>query len=172
MNNIQIIDIESATEIPANFFDIYNLWNGLPKSPELPLSSGFSLEFIPAKILPWSVLVDVETDPMDFRFRFWGTERTNLIGAEMTGKKLSNIADETMRQGNHDEYVDVVQRRNAVICHTPIITRTGLESSRLSIRLPLSSDGTTVSRIFSAVDPDTINEDHYAFYGTVPKRGI
>jgi hypothetical protein len=73
-----------------------------------------------------------------------------------------------MRQGNREEYVDVFQRRKAV----PIITRTGLESSRLSIRLPFSTDGTTVSRIFSAVDPDTINEDHYAFYGTVPKRGI
>jgi len=109
---------------------------------------------------------------MDFLFRFWGTERTNLIGAEMTGKRLSNIADETMREGNRDEYENVVRQRAAVLCHTPIVTRTGLNASRLSIRLPFSKDGTTVSRIFSAVDPDSINEDHYAFYGTSPKRGI
>jgi len=172
MTPAQIFEIDADTKMPDVFRAVYDIWHTLPKMPELPLASGFSLEFVPSKLLPWSVLVDVESDPLDFRFRFWGTERTNLIGAEMTGKRLSNIADETMREGNRDEYEDVVRRRAAVLCHTPIVTRSGLDSSRLSIRLPFSNDGNTVSRIFSAVDPDSINDEHYAFYGTLPKRGI
>lgn len=102
MTGIIIKDIDDDTELPENFRAVYDIWRALPKSPDLPLESGLSLEFIPPKLLPWSVVVDVETDPLDFRFRFWGTERTNLIGAEMSGKLLSNIADETMRQGNRD----------------------------------------------------------------------
>ncbi len=172
MTGIIIKDIDDDTELPENFRAVYDIWRALPKSPDLPLESGLSLEFIPPKLLPWSVVVDVETDPLDFRFRFWGTERTNLIGAEMSGKLLSNIADEIMRQGNRDEYEAVYRNGRAVLCQTPIVTRTGLNSCRLSIRLPLSNDGTTVSRIFSAVDPELINDDHYAFYGTVPKRGL
>lgn len=167
-----VIDIDDSTELPVNFQRVYELWASLPHTPDLPLASGFSLEFVPPKLLPWSVLVDVETEPLDFRFRFWGTERTNLIGAEMTGKLLTEIADITMREGNYSEYEAVCERGRAVLCHTPIMMRSGIESSRLSIRLPFSSDGTSVSRIFSAVDPDSIGEDHYAYYGTVPKRGI
>jgi len=169
MTQSEIIEIDANTDMPDNFRGVYEVWNALPKTPDLPLESGFSLEFVSPRLLPWSVLVDVENDPLDFRFRFWGTERTSLIGAEMTGKRLSDIAAETMRQGNRDEYEDVVRRRAAVLCHTPIVTRTGLNASRMSIRLPFSNDGKTVSRIFSAVDPDSINDEHYAFYGTLPK---
>lgn len=169
MTRTEIIEIDANTEMPDIFRGVYDVWQSLPKMPDLPLESGFSLEFVASRLLPWSVLVDVENDPLDFRFRFWGTERTSLIGAEMTGKRLSDIAVETMREGNREEYEDVVRRRTAVLCHTPIVTRTGLNSSRLSIRLPFSSDGKTVSRIFSAVDPDSINDEHYAFYGTLLK---
>lgn len=172
MADTAIIDIEDSTELPSTFQHVYDVWKSLPKAPDLPLASGFSLEFVPPKLLPWSVLVDVITDPLDFRFRFWGTERTNLIGAEMTGKLLSEIANVSMREGNRDEYIEVYRRGKAVLCRTPIVTRAGLDSSRLSIRLPLSNDGRTVSRIFSAVDPDSIDDDHYAYYGTTPKRGI
>ncbi|MBO6520758.1 MAG: hypothetical protein JJ900_07545 [Rhodospirillales bacterium] len=172
MNDSITIEIDEETELPDNLRAVYDIWHALPAAPELPLASGFSLEFVPAKLLPWSVLVDVETDPLDFRFRFWGTERTNLIGAEMSGKLLSNIGDETMREGNREKYETVYKDGRAILCHTPIVTRSGLNSSRLSIRLPLSNDGKTVSRIYSAVDPASINEDHYAYYGTSPKRGL
>lgn len=172
MADTAIIDIEDGTDLPPSFRHVYDVWRSLPKSPDLPLASGFSLEFVPSKLLPWSVLVDVITDPLDFRFRFWGTERTNLIGAEMTGKMLSEIGNVSMREGNREEYIDVCRRGKAVLCRTPIVTRSGIEGARTSIRLPLSNDGRAVSRIFSAVDPDSIDDNHYAYYGTTPKRGI
>lgn len=172
MTEISIVEIDEDTQLPANFQAVYDLWFGLPKSPKLPLASGFSLEFVAPKLLPWSVLVDVEKDPLDFRFRFWGTERANLIGKEMTGKLISDIAQETMREGNREEYEDVYRRGKAVLCHTPIVMHSGREAYRVSIRLPFSNDGEEVSRIFSAVDPDTIHEEDYAYHGTSPKRGF
>ncbi len=172
MQTIKITEIDQATEMPDRFREVYQVWCNMRASDELPPGSGFSLEHVPPKLLPWSVLVDVVPEPLDFQFRFWGTERTNLIGAEMTGKLLSNIADETMRDGNREEYEEVLRRRTALLCHTPIVKRSGVESSRLSIRLPFSNDGRTVSRIYSAIDPDMIDEDHYAYYGTTPRRGM
>ncbi len=172
MQKTEIIDIDQTSDMPEILMGMYVVWASFPKSPDLPLAACFSLEMVPSKLLPWSVLVDVEDDPLDFRFRFWGTERTNLIGAEMSGKLLSGIAEKTMREGNRYEYEDVVKRGKAVLCNTPIVTRTGINSSRPSIRLPFSNDGRRVSRVFSAVDPASINDDHYTYYGTVPKRGI
>ena len=171
MTETTVIEINADTTLPVNFQAVFDMWAELPKSPELPLASGFSLEFVPPKLLPWSVLVDVEIDPLDFRFRFWGTERTNLIGAEMTGKLISDIAHESMREGNRKEYQNVYRHGQAVLCRTPIVMRSGLESVRTSIRLPLSDNGVEVSRIFSAIDPDTIDEKHYEYFGTTPRRG-
>jgi len=164
--------IDENTVLPVILKTVFELWNTLAKHPDLPLERDFSLEDIPSKLLPWSVLVDVQEDPLDFKFRFWGTERTNLIGAEMTGKFLSDITAGAMREGNRLEYEAVYNHPQAVICHTPIIQRSGLLSTRTSIRLPLSKDGTRVSRIFSAIDPDSITKDHYDYYGTVPRRGL
>lgn len=164
--------IEEGTALPDILKGVFEMWSALPKQPDLPLSADFSLENIPSKLLPWSVLVDVQDAPLDFRFRFWGTARTNLIGAEMTGKFLSDIASIKMRDGNQDEYAEVCRNREAVLCHTPILRRSGIYSIRISMRLPLSNDGVHVSRIYSAVDPDSITQDHYDYYGTIPKKGL
>ncbi len=164
--------IEKDTALPSTLKVVFEMWNALPRQPDLPLSSGFSLEYIPSKLLPWSVLVDVHDDPLDFQLRFWGTARTNLIGAEMTGKFLSDIASNAMREGNYEEYKEVCRNRQAVLCQTPILRRSGIYSTRTSMRLPLSRDGVHVSQIYSVIDPDTITQDHYDYYGTMPKKGL
>lgn len=166
----RIDEIDDTTTLPALLRSVYSIWNDLPKQPALPLFQDFSLENVPHAILPWSIIVDVSEDRSDFRFRFWGTERTNLIGKEMSGKFLSDIEDETMREGNRAEYDVVCARAKPLICNTPIVVSSGVTTYRVSIRLPLSSDGTTVSHIYSTIDPDTVTEEHYQLYGTRPTR--
>ena len=172
MDNAFTMAINEDSDLPDNLKRVFELWHALPKEPELPLSSNFSLEQIPSKLLPWSVLADVVQSPLDFRFRFWGTERSSLIGAEMTGKCLSEITSVVMRKGNWNEYENVCRHREAVICRTPIVAKSGVTSTRLSIRLPLSNDGVHVSQIYSVIDPNTVTLAQYEHYGTTPKRGL
>ncbi|MEK9722789.1 MAG: hypothetical protein VW405_04805 [Rhodospirillaceae bacterium] len=58
---------------------------------------GFHLDELEPAVLPWAIVVDVEDDGADFRYRFWGTERTNLIGAEMSGRRRSELRVQSMR---------------------------------------------------------------------------
>jgi hypothetical protein len=172
MDNESTVVINEDSDLPDNLKQVFEIWNALPKEPELPLASNFSLEQIPNKLLPWSVLADVIQSPLDFRFRFWGTERSNLIGAEMTGKYLSEISAVVMGEGNREEYESVCRNREAVICRTPVVAKSGITSTRLSMRLPLSNDGIHVSRIYSAIDPNTVTLEQYEVYGTTPRRRL
>ncbi len=165
----KIIDITSESDLPESLQDVFRVWDNLPKLDKGPLASAFTLESIPHRILPWSVLVDVLDEPNEYRFRFWGTERVNLIGEEMTGKRLAQITDPYMRKGNEVEYNYVRENGHAVLCHTPFTTPSGLSSIRFSIRLPLTDKTGEVSMIFSAMNPDTVTESDYQYYGTSPR---
>jgi len=161
------------TELPAAFVPVFEGWTAMERQAGLPLAADFSLERVPLGLLPWSILVDViDEDPRDFHFRFWGTKRTNLIGSEMTGKRLSQIANESMRAGNRDEYEDVCVRAKPMLYDTPIVTSLGNALSMVSVRLPFGDGTGRVTRIFSAVDPQSITKRHYEHYGTYPKRGL
>lgn len=170
MNTALITDIDIEAPLPSAFISIFQIWNGLAKSPILPLFADFHLELLPTAFLPWSIIVDVIAAPKDFRYRFWGTERANLIGAEMTGLYLSDIQDDDMREGNLREYEAILASASPILCQTPVVTSSGRLVSIVSIRLPLSTDGLTVSHIYSTVDPQSICAKHYEYFGTEPRK--
>lgn len=172
MNAALITDLTLKAPLPTAFRLLFHMWAGIPKAPDLPLFSNFHLDLVPPELLPWSVVVDVISAPKDFRFRFWGTERANLIGIEMTGQYLTDIEDDEMREGNRLEYEEILTRANPVLCQTPVVTSSGRSISILSIRLPLSTDGKTVSHIYSAVDPQSITAKHYEHFGTEPRKAF
>ncbi len=165
----QIIKIEDASDLPESLRNVFRVWDSLPKQGHSPLVEHFNLEIIPLKILPWSVVVDVLEEPGDFLFRFFGTERVQLIGVELTGKHLAQIPDEYMREGNRVEYNRVCENAEPVLCRTPFTTPSGLSSVRLSVRLPMIDNTGKVKMIYSAMDPESLTDADYQFFGTQPK---
>lgn len=166
----QAIKIKDASDLPESLRDVFLAWDKLPKQGNAPPVEQFSLEIVSLKILPWSVVVDVLDKPGEYRFRFFGTERVQLIGVELTGKLLNQIPDEYMREGNRIEYNQVCEQGEPILCRTPFTTSTGLSSVRLSIRLPLIDKNGHVSMIYSAMDPESLTDADYHFFGTEPKR--
>ncbi len=166
----EVIKIKDASDLPESLREVFLAWVSLPKQGNAPPVELFNLEIIPIKILPWSVVVDVHDEPGEYSYRFFGTERFQLIGVELTGKLLSQIFDEYMREGNLIEYNQVCELGEPILCQTPITTLTGLLSVRLSIRLPLIDEKGNVSMIYSAIDPDSMTHVDDQFFGTEPKR--
>jgi len=133
-------------------------------------TSDFRLDELPFPILPWSIVVDVETNSTEFLFRFWGTMRTNLIGKDMTGETSSSIQNSFMREGNIKEYLEICNQKKPMLFDTPVVKESGLRATFQSIRLPLSDDGKSVSKIFSALNYQLVSEAHFEFYGTEPRN--
>ena len=172
MPDQEIIIIENATPLSSLFEGVYEFWLSKKENQQLPHISDFKLDELPTKILPWSIVADViiEDASISYKFRFWGTQRASLIGYDMTGRFLSEISSDDMREGNLTEYEYVRTRKKPILCPTPIVTSTGRPIAMPSIRLPLSNDGENVTRVFSALDPDNVTSDHYAHFGTDPSR--
>ncbi len=162
-NYITLNDLES---VPTPFKDIYEYWKTQKNSGFAPKWANFHLDKLPFSLLPWVVVVDVETDPPDYLYRYWGTSRANLIGRDMTGFRASEIANAFIRSCNIQEYETVCQEKAALLCVTPTVKESGLQATFQSIRLPLSDDGTHVTKIISAMNHTAITRDHHQIYGT------
>ncbi len=172
MKPLTISEIADPEALTPNFQSCFMLWQQLEQNSGLPEYKSFELDKLPAALLPWTVVVDVTQDPIDYRFRFWGTERAKLIGAEMTGKMLSDISNLEMRAGNRQEYDAICERRKPLLCDTPITTATGRQLSMMSIRLPFGDVEGQVTQVLSAIDASIVTMAHYDHFGTQPRPGI
>ena len=169
MTEADQIILTDDDEVPDPFGGVYAYWMDKREQAWAPSLSNFRLDELESKILPWSIIVDIQLNPLEFIFRFWGSQRTLLIGTEMTGKKVSDIPDDHMREGNTKEYLDIQRLKKPLLCNTPITRKSGVWLTFQSIRLPLTDDLKNLSHIFSAVNYEQISAAHYQFYGTQPR---
>ncbi len=96
------------------------------------------------------MLIDVSHDPLQFRFRLYGTELVDRMGIDVTGLSLDKHP--------MPEFRDFLGRgwREAIDGRRPLhvfFDRMVDERQRRfeSLRLPLSSDGTTIDMLMVAV---------------------
>jgi hypothetical protein len=104
-------------------------------------------------LLPNIIIVDVERDPMRFRYRLVGTRVVEYNGLEFTGRYLGEIgwAEE---QDLVDSYATVVNGRRPVFGALAWGLTTGRAGRCEYARLPLSEDGEVVSQILAMEDYD------------------
>lgn len=152
------------------FSAVFAYWCERCDGAYAPALKHFHLDDLPPAILAWSVLVDVKPDEDDFVYRFWGSERRDLIGIELTGKSARGIPDAYMRDGNLREYRNIVATKRPVLCQTPITTTGGRAVVFETMRLPLSDDGINVAHIYSALNYLDLERPHYEFFGTEKTR--
>jgi len=104
-------------------------------------------------LLPNIMIVDVESDPLRFRYRLVGTRVVEYNGLEFTGRYLGEIGWPE-EQELFDSYAEVVSNRR------PFFGSLAWELVTRSVgrcefaRLPLSEDGEAVSQILAMEDYD------------------
>jgi hypothetical protein len=101
-----------------------------------------------APVLPRVMLVDVGTDPVDFRFRLAGTGLFKIHGAELTNKRALDLEPPAFGALIHRLYCDALERR-APIAHRLLIECETRRSAYQRIILPLSEDGATINRLLT-----------------------
>jgi hypothetical protein len=104
-------------------------------------------------LLPNIMIVDVERDPLRFRYRLVGTRVVEYNGFEFTGRYLGEIgwAEE---QALFDSYAEVVTRCRPSFGALDWKLLQGRLGRCEFARLPLSEDGATVSQILAIEDYD------------------
>jgi hypothetical protein len=104
-------------------------------------------------LLPNIMIVDVERDPMRFRYRLVGTRVVEYNGVEFTGRYLGEIGWPE-EQDLIDGYAAVVKTRGPVFGALAWELVSGAVGRCEFARLPLSEDGAIVSQILAMEDYD------------------
>jgi hypothetical protein len=101
-----------------------------------------------APLLPRVMLVDVSTDPIDFRFRLAGTGLFKIHGAELTNRRVQDLEPAAYGALIHRLYCDALARR-APLAHQLLIECETRRSAYMRIILPLSEDGVAINRMLT-----------------------
>jgi hypothetical protein len=104
-------------------------------------------------LLPNIMIVDVERDPMRFRYRLVGTRVVEYNGVEFTGRYLGEIGWPE-EQDLIDSYAFVVNSRRPFFGLLDWGLVTGAVGRCEFVRLPLSEDGEAVTQILAMEDYD------------------
>ena len=103
--------------------------------------------------LPTVSLIDVISDPLDFRMRLAGTALYGVYGREITGRRLTDVYAGGAAEYWRTELSQVVNERRPSVGAHNLAWRGASHLSILWLRLPLSSNGRDVDMIlgFDAV---------------------
>jgi hypothetical protein len=113
-----------------------------------------------APLLPRVTLVDVGTDPVDFRYRLAGTGLFKIHGAELTNRHARDLEPPAYGALVHRLYCEALTRR-APIVHRLRIECETRRCAYLRIILPLSEDGATITRLMTVESYADAAQDLY-----------
>ncbi len=100
-------------------------------------------------VLPVMMLIDVFSDPLDFRFRLSGSEIVDVHGKELTWHSIRDFASENYTRHVWQDFCELIERRQPQLCLISYVNRSGFLRDFSVLRLPLSSDGENVDMIIA-----------------------
>lgn len=129
----------------------YSYWQKVtPAGATGPEWAAFKLHELPPDAIPNVLVVDVLRNPLDFRYRFWGTAHAERKRIDRTGQKTSEEHPQGRGPKVAQEYKAVVDRRSPLLFTRLIEFPDGrLPLTQIALRLPISDDGQIVSQIVS-----------------------
>ncbi len=128
--------------------EFHRYWLSLKPAPDLlPGRQHFDPVDVPG-FLPWLWLVDVEQDPIRFRYRLVGTGHVEALGAEDTGKYMDEALAGFAGSESEAQHFEVVRRGAISYLEQPswVGKLQGVRWFR-RLLLPFARDGRTVDLI-------------------------
>ena len=122
-------------------------WHRLRGLRPLPSRTDLNPMEIP-DLLPYVMLIDVLSDPLDFRFRLLGTEHDQIVGGDYRGRRFSELPHTAAGNPIWEQFARVVAERRPVCGEVSYVGRDDHVSRRFEhVLMPMSCDGTRVDLI-------------------------
>jgi len=111
---------------------------------------------------PWALglvcLLDVEREPLRFRYRVDGTIIADRHGEDFTGRTTDEVQPDFYADMLHRHFSEVLQTRQPTL-YRIVIRQDGQTKTYLRLALPLADDGVTVDKILTVSDRVTALPD-------------
>lgn len=126
-------------------------WHRLRGERAMPTRADLNPLDIP-KLLSSVILMDVQHDPLDFRYRLIGTEIDRICNRNYKGMRLSELPDKASPNPIWLHHQETVETRAPVCRDLSYVGPDGDVRRIAHCLMPFSSDGRTVDHILVAVD--------------------
>ena len=151
------VPIDQLTDV--SFQETLTYWDQKRGSQFAPAYRNFKMRDLRSDTLAYGTLVNVVTEGADLEFiyAYYGTGHTAAKRIDRTGQRVSEHPHgrgETV----HQEYQLVAERRTPIGFRRNLTLQDGSKIPQQVLRLPLSSDGKTVDKIFCVCDWWTMRE--------------
>lgn len=135
----------SATAARAHQ-EMFAYWASLRRGARLPARVDLQPSGI-KRLLPTVSLIDVSSNPRDYRLRLAGTALYGVYGREITGKDLGEVYNTAAADYWRKELDKVVDERRPGVGVHSLAWKGAPHMSILWLRLPLASNGKDVDMI-------------------------
>ncbi|MAY66769.1 MAG: hypothetical protein CMM77_06550 [Rhodospirillaceae bacterium] len=149
-------DAFAAKELPVDpstftgdFAWLHGYWAERAGANGMPAWADIRLVDFPASILPWLVVMDVVADDRCFVFRYWGTERTNLQGVDMTGKSVKELKIPGLATAMLHQNERAVAARGPILYLNRFSAPSGRAVQYEALRLPVTEGGERVGKVLA-----------------------
>ncbi len=139
-----VLDLADARRSEP-FKSVILRWESLRQDGYLPRKLDFSPEHIRPATLPLLMLLDVEHDPMRFRYRLTGTEVERLHNRNFTGIYVDEQNPKSLRDKLIEDYTRLAEERVPQYFHMVFQNTLGYLRDIDVLRLPLGDNKTPES---------------------------
>jgi hypothetical protein len=104
------------------------------------------------EVLPGTLLIDVGRDPWRFSYRLAGTLTERIHGVDLTGRSIDMLKPQAFADMLRADLIELSERVEPQLVYLEFINQMGVQRGYQVLRLPLSSDGSTVDMILIVTD--------------------
>jgi hypothetical protein len=124
----------------SRFKDILSLWTTLCTEQSLPTKSDFSPHAFNRNALPYLILIDVERDPIRFRYRLTGTMAESIQNINLTGYYVDDQEPKKLRDLLQTDLEELVRSKTPQLVRLSFTNISGYPRRLQILRLPLSKN--------------------------------
>ena len=129
----------------------YRYWNGKRRGRAMPPRADIDPSEI-VRLLPYIFMVDIERDPLRFKYRLIGTAIVDFLGRDFTGRAIDATNYDPAKAAELQKIVaTAVASARPIACKGTVFYVPGREwMLTQAVLLPLGKDGRTVDIVFGA----------------------
>jgi hypothetical protein len=122
------------------FRPMLRYWSERAAGRAAPRRSDIDPLDLPLPMLPHVLLIEVEHDPLDFRYRLAGTAADTIHGQSLKGVRISELRPETFARTLHDDLARMADDLAPQFLELSYTNREGKTRRYRVLRLPLCDD--------------------------------
>jgi len=168
LGRVEAVELDIAANPYPDLRRLHAYWTGKQQGRFAPRR----LDIDPVdmvEVLPRIMLVDIEPDPLDFRYRLAGTGICTVHGTDPTGRRPRELRPPAFGALIDGHYRDAVTRR-APMLHLIVLDTSDRSRAYARLLLPLSADGEHVTMLMSIDCQEQSGNPLRRFFETLTRR--